>query len=80
MRLTGVIDTLTRDPLRARVSVSARGLHVNTAAAEEVRSTLRPFVRDGFIAEASLRSDPMLVPPSVDGSCGSSHPCAAEPP
>jgi hypothetical protein len=79
IRLGEVLEQLTADPGEARASTSSGSLHINTMRPEAARAALRPFVRDGFLAEADLRSSANSLPPSIDGSCctsaGSSGRC-----
>lgn len=72
-RLTRELDGLSADPTRARVSTTTGTVHLNTRAPEEARRALRPFVRDGFLAEAQPRSEPPRTGPVAAHPDGGAH-------
>lgn len=57
-QLYAVLDVLGTHQERARVATTRRSVHINSRRPDEVRATLRPFVRDGLLAELEPRSDP----------------------
>lgn len=68
-RIVDVVGALSADPGKARASTTAVSLHVNTRQPDEVRAALRPFVRDGHLAESGPRSGPPEVPDHPLGAC-----------
>lgn len=68
-RLVGVVDDLAADPEQVRASTSRASLHINARDPEAVRTSLRPFVRDGHLIETGPRSGPPQLPDHPPDAC-----------